>query len=236
MIAVFKREFKAYFTSAIGYVTLFVLFLLTGFLFSMMYSSGYPYIDYLFSNSAIVAAFIIPVITMRLFSEERKNKTDQALFCAPVKLWEIVLGKFFAALALFAIGFAPTIIYQFIISCMVSTNWLHYIVCYLGILLFGGAFIAIGCFISSLTESQAVAAIMGLAATIVVMLANTLASMISVSWLSGIADAISEHSFLQKLTSFTMGTISPASIIYFVSIIALFIFFTVLSLNKRRWK
>lgn len=236
MIAVFKREFKAYFTSAIGYVTLLVLFFLTGFLFSQMYASGYPYIDYLFSNSAIVAAFIIPVITMRLFSEERKNKTDQALFCAPVKLWEIVLGKFFAALALFAIGFAPTLIYQFIISCMVSTNWLHYIICYIGILLFGGALIAIGCFISSLTESQAVAAIMGLAATIVVMLADTLASMISVSWLSGITSAISEHSFLQMLTNFTMGIISPASIIYFVSFIALFIFFTVLSLNKRRWK
>ncbi len=236
MIAVFKREFKAYFTSPIGYVTLLVLFFLTGFLFSQMFASGYPYIDYLFSSSAIIAAFIIPVITMRSFSEERRNKTDQALFCAPVKLWEIVLGKFFAALALFAVGFAPTIIYQFVISLLVSTNWLYYIICYVGILLFGGALIAIGCFISSLTESQAVAAIMGLAATIILMLVDTFTSLISVSWLSGILSAISEHSFLHKLAAFTSGVISPSSIIYFLSFIALFLFFTVLSLNKRRWK
>lgn len=236
MIAVLKREFKAYFTGAVGYVTLLVLFFLTGFLFTQMFSSGYPYINYLFSNSAIIAAFIIPVITMRLFSEERKNKTDQALFCAPVELWEIVLGKFFAALALFAIGFAPTLVYQLVISCMVSTNWLQYIIGYLGILLFGGALIAIGCFISSLTESQAVAAIMGLAATIVIMLVDMFTSLISASWLSGILSAIAEHSFLQKLTSFTSGVISPSSIIYFLSFIAAFLFFTVLSLNKRRWK
>lgn len=236
MTAVFKREFKAYFTGPIGYVVLLFLFFLTGVIFAEMYSAGYPYIDYIFSSSAIWAALITPIITMRLFSEERRNKTDQALFAAPVKISEIMFGKYFAALAVFAIGFAPTLIYQIIISSIISSNWLSYILSLFGMILFGGAMIAMGCFISSVTESQAVAAIVGYAATIVLIIADSLSSLITASWFSKIGDIISKYSIIAKLEPFNTEILSPGSIVYFVSFIALFLFFTTLSLNKRRWK
>ena len=236
MSALFKREFKAYFNSPIGYLALIFLFFVTGYMFTTMYANGYPYMDYLFSSSSIFAAFIIPIITMRLFSEERRNKTDQALLTAPVKIFDVVMGKYLAAMALFAIGFAPTAIFQTVISFYVSSNWLIYLSCLLGVLLFGGALIAIGCFVSSVTESQAVAAILGIVATIILLMAEMLVSMITAGWMKPVINIVSKYSIAGKMLVFTQGIISLGSVVYFLSLIALFLFFTVMSLNKRRWK
>ena len=104
MRAVFKREFRSYFSTPIGFIILAVLYFFLGLYFSLIYSYGSPDISTVIVSMSTVIAFIMPVITMRLMSEDRRQKVDQALLTAPVSLTSIVMGKFFAALAVFAIG------------------------------------------------------------------------------------------------------------------------------------
>ena len=115
MSAIFKREFKSYFCTPVGYIVVAALYFFLGLYFSMIYSYGAPSIEVVIVSMSTVIIFVMPVITMRLMSEDRRQKVDQALLTAPVSLTSIVLGKFFAALAVFAIGFLPTIIFEIII-------------------------------------------------------------------------------------------------------------------------
>ena len=124
MTAVFKRELKNYFSSPLGYVVLAALFFFSGIFFTLIYSAGYGDISYVFSSMFTIIMFAVPILTMRLISEELKQKTDQALLTAPVSIIGIVTGKFLAALAIFALGFAPTLIYHIILTFQLSLNWL----------------------------------------------------------------------------------------------------------------
>ena len=110
MLAVFKREFKSYFTNPLGFIILAVIYFFLGLGFSQIYSAGAPFVEYavLFVAQMGLLYFVIPVITMRLFSDERRTKTDQVLFTAPVKLINIVLGKFFVLAFLFP-TFLPSV-------------------------------------------------------------------------------------------------------------------------------
>ena len=114
MTAIFKREFKSYFATPIGYIVIAAFYFFLGLYFSMIYSVGAPEVNTIIVAMSSIIVFVIPVITMRLMSEDRRQKVDQALLTAPVKLTSIVMGKFLAALAVFAIGFAPTIIFELI--------------------------------------------------------------------------------------------------------------------------
>ena len=127
MSAVFKREFKAYFTTPIGFIVIAAFYFFLGLYFSMIYSYGSPDIATVIVAMSTVIVFTMPVLTMRLMSEDRRQKVDQALLTAPVSLTSIVLGKFFAALAVFAIGFAPTVIFEIIVASYVSVNIMSYI-------------------------------------------------------------------------------------------------------------
>ena len=169
MKAVYKREMRAYFTMPIGYIVLAVMMALMGMYYSYMCQSNYFNISFVFSSISSIALFIAPVITMRLFSEDRKQKVDQALFTAPVKLINIIMGKFFAALTLFMLPMAITLIYQILLMFTAEINWLTYLCDLLGVALLGSAIIAIGMFISALTESQIIAGIFGLAVSFFIM-------------------------------------------------------------------
>ena len=232
MSAIFKREFKAYFASPLGYVIISALAFFSAIFFTYMYTYGYADVAYIFSNMLVIVMFAVPILTMRLMSEERKQKTDQALFTAPVGLTSIVMGKFLAALSIFALGFAPTLIYQTVFSFKVSLNWLLYLSDLLGVLLYGAALIAIGLFLSSLTESQVVAAVLGIVVSLLVGLMDNFASMINNEFLSGI---ISYISFNGRYEAFANGIIDFSNIVFFVSVAAAFIFLTVRSLEKKRW-
>ena len=232
MSAIFKREFKAYFASPLGYVIVSALAFFSAIFFSYMYTYGYADVAYIFSNMLVIVMFAVPILTMRLMSEERKQKTDQALFTAPVGLTSIVMGKFLAALSIFALGFAPTLIYQTVFSFKVSLNWLLYLSDLLGVLLYGAALIAIGLFLSSLTESQVVAAVLGIVVSLLVGLMDNFASMINNEFLTGI---ISYISFNGRYEAFANGIIDFSNIVFFVSVAAAFIFLTVRSLEKKRW-
>lgn len=232
MTAIFKREFKAYFATPIGYIILAAYYLFLGVYFELLYGYGAPYIQDIILAMTTIIVFTVPVITMRLMSEDRRQKVDQALLTAPVKLSGIVLGKFFAALAVFALGFAPTVIFEIIFATHVSVNVLHYIYALIGILLLGSALISIGMFISSLTESPIVSVILTLVVNILILYLDSFASMISVEWISTVA---SKMAFVGAVESFGQQLVSIPDIIYFLSITVAFLFLSVRSLEKRRW-
>lgn len=247
MSAVFKREFKSYFVNPIGFIILALFYFFLGLMFSRYYSVGAPYVEYVVLGIAQILLIIVPVITMRLFSDERRQKIDQVLFTAPIKLINIVLGKFFAALALYAIGFLPTIIYQIIVSSYVSVNLFYYIYAFVGILLFGATLIAIGMFISSVTESPIISIIFTLAINIFVMFSASLAETITIpsasnifqkiwAWyLQQVVNFLNGMDFVGALESFGEQAFAVRDVIKFLSIVVAFIFLTERSLEKRRW-
>lgn len=232
MRAVFKRELRSYFSTPIGFIVLAALYFFLGLFFSMIYSYGSPDVSQVIVAMSTVIVFTMPVITMRLMSEDRRQKVDQALLTAPVSLTSIVMGKFFAALALFAIGFAPTVIFEIIVASYVSVNIMSYIYAVLGILLLGSTLIAIGMFISSLTESSVVSAILTLVINILVLYMSSFASMINVEW---VANILEKAAFVTVFENFGENVFSVSDIVYFVSISAAFLFLCVRSLDKRRW-
>lgn len=235
MGAIFRREFKSFFTNPIGYVVLAVMFCASG-LFFFMYNmaGGMSSLSYLYSNLFTIVLLIIPFLTMRLFSEEKRQKTDQALLTAPTGLTGIVLGKFFAALVLFALSLSITLVYALVIAMKVTPDWMVLAGNFVGLLLVGGLVIAIGLMISALTESQVIAALGTLAVSVILMSVDMLGSIFSsLTWL---ADAINFLSISSRYTNFTVGLIEYDNIIFFLSLQALFIFITVRVLDSKRWK
>lgn len=232
MKAIFKREFKAYFTTPIGYIILAAFYFFLGLYFWIIFSAGAPDIPVIITTMSTVTLFAMPIITMRLMSEDRRQKVDQALLTAPIKLVSIVLGKFLAALLLFALCFAPVVIFEIIIAFYVKVNLFPHIYSLFGMLLFGGALIAIGMFISCLTESPVVSAIVTLIVNLAILYMGNFAGMISVEWISKI---VSKLDLVNAYAKFSETIFSFADIIYFISVIAVFIFLCVRSLEKRRW-
>ncbi len=235
MGAIFRREFKSFFTNPIGYVVLAVMFCASG-LFFFMYNmaGGMSSLSYLYSNLFTIVLLIIPFLTMRLFSEEKRQKTDQALLTAPTGLTGIVLGKFFAALLLFVLSLSITLVYALVIAMKVTPDWMVLAGNFVGLLLVGGLVIAIGLMISSLTESQVIAALGTLAVSVILMSVDMLSSIFaSITWL---ADAINFLSINNRHSNFTVGLIEYDNIIFFLSLQALFIFITVRVLDSKRWK
>ncbi len=239
MKAIFKREMRAFFTNPIGYVVLAVMFGFSGWFFynnNLLGSEdgyGNPDLSHLFLNLFEIVLLAIPFLTMRLFSEEKQRKTDQALLTAPVRLTSIVLGKFFATLLLFTIGLTITLVFPFILSAQVSPDWMVFAGNFIGLLMVGGMMIAIGLFFSSLTESQMVSAIVTLAVSVILIFMEQIStSMISVAW---ITDVVMFLSVSSRYADFSAGLIYYDNVLFFLSVQALFLFLTVHILDRRRW-
>ncbi len=232
MSAIFKREMKSYFASPLGYVVFTVFALFEGFFFYYLFSNAYGDMYSLFSYMMNIIMFICPILTMRLMSEDKRLKVDQALLTAPVSLWGIVMGKFFAALAMFGLCFLLTLVNQLIFALYTTPNWIVYIGNLLGTLLLGAALIAVGIFISSLTESQLVSAIVSFGAVLGIMLMDTIASAISSEFFAGI---VAKLSFTTRYESFATGVLDFSNLIFFLSVAAVFLFLTVRMLEKKRW-
>lgn len=233
MKAIAKRELKAYFTSPIGYACVAILLALYGYYFYqvMMLRSSY-YIQSVYSTMFIWSMMVIPIITMRSFSEEMRNRTDQALLTAPVGVTSIVAGKFLAALAVFAIAMVGTLIPVAVIGLCSSPSWALIFGNFLGTLLYGAGMIAIGIFISSLTQSQIVAAISTFGLSILLMVVDQLNSLITNA---NVVKVINWISFDTRFRPFTKGVLDISSIVFFLSVIAIFIFLTARKLESRRW-
>lgn len=233
MFAIFKRELKAYFTSPLGYVFLAIFYAFSGlFFYIFSLSVGSTDISSVFLMMFIVLMVFVPLLTMRLLSEDKKQKTDQLILTAPVSLLSIVMGKFLAAYAIFAIGVAVMPVYSFVMSTFATVSWLPIWGNTVGLLLLGGIFVSIGLFISSLTENQMIAAIGGFFINLMILLMNTLKSALPNGFLQDVLSSISVYSRYSEITN---GIFSLSSLIFFVSVIFIFLFLTVRVLEKRRW-
>lgn len=233
MFAIFKRELKAYFTSPLGYVFLAIFYAFSGlFFYIFSLSVGSTDISSVFLMMFIVLMVFVPLLTMRLLSEDKKQKTDQLILTAPVSLLSIVMGKFLAAYAIFAIGVAVMPVYGFVMSTFATVSWLPIWGNTVGLLLLGGIFVSIGLFISSLTENQMIAAIGGFFINLMILLMNTLKSALPNGFLQDVLSSISVYSRYSEITN---GIFSLSSLIFFVSVIFICLFLTVRVLEKRRW-
>ncbi len=233
MLAVLKREIKSYFSSPVGYVCVAALTAVYGlFFYSVLLSGSSSYIPSAFNAVYMFAMMIIPIITMRSMSEDRKNKTDQALLTAPVGVFSIVSGKFLAAFFVYFLGTFSSILFSVIIGFFSAPSWPIIIGNYIAALLYGAAMISIGIFISSLTISQVIAAIGTFAISIFLMFIENIASALASTPFITVVDSIS---FTAKYVPFTQGIFSISGLVYFLSIVAVFMFLTARKLESRRW-
>lgn len=233
MSAVFKRELKGYFTSPIGWIYLAVFYFFAGlFLFLGPVLMLSPNMSSLFSSLQTIVMFLVPILTMRLFSEDKRQKTEQLLLTAPVGLTGIIFGKLLAAFTVFAMGFSATFIYALVLEGFGAVEWAIYFSNLIGMLLLGLALISIGAFISSLTENQVVAAIGGFAVTLLLVFVDTLASVFTTGWIS---DILTNLSVYTRYNDFSLGVINFSDIIFFLSVSAIFVFLTVRVFEKKRW-
>lgn len=232
MKAIFKRELRSYFTSMTGYIFLAMFLLLSGVMFYLNnIVFGVTSVKNLFQLLTTWAMFILPVLTMRLFAEDRKLKTDQLLMTAPVPVRSVVLGKFFAAFTVLGIALGVILIYTVIISFFGVMNWAETISCFVGFALLCSAVLAIGSFMSALTDSQIVAAISTYAVLIITVFLGNIAGAVPgtmksvLLWLSP----------TERFLDFAMGILDPAALIYYISLTALFLFLTVTVTERRRF-
>ena len=187
MLAIIKKEFLTYFKSMIGYIFMASMLFFVGlfFYFNNLLSMSPQYIGVL-SNITFVFLLVVPVLTMRLLADEAKQKTDQLLLTSPISIVEIVLGKFLGAVSVLLITLAITFIYPIIISTMGTLNWGETIGGYIGFFLLGCALIAVGLFISSITDNQVVAAVVTFTALLFIWFMDSLISGLPTDMMSGL--------------------------------------------------
>ncbi|MBP1565652.1 MAG: ABC transporter permease subunit [Oscillospiraceae bacterium] len=233
MGAIFRREMGAFFTSPIAYIFLGVFYIMSGFFFANS-SIAYQTADMsgTFGSVFTILLFLIPLMTMKLFSEEKRQKTEQGLLTAPVGLLEIVLGKYFAALVLYTIGISIFLLFALILEFFGSVAWASVLSNFLALWFLGAAFIAVTLFVSSLTENQIVSAIVGFIALMILFMIDSIASMVPVKF---IADVLTSLSFYSRYNEFVNGLFNLSSVMFYISVAVLFNFFTVRVFEKRRW-
>ncbi len=233
MWAIYKREMQNYFKSPQAYVFMAAFILLSGFIFSvynlLTLSSD---MSYTFSYMSLVYILIIPILTMRLMSEDRKNKTDQLLLTAPVTLWDVVLGKFLAAVTVLMLTLAVSLVFVVIIGIFGIPSYGEIFAAYFGFFLLGMALVALGIFLSSLTDSMVTAAVSTFAIVFLLYLLDSVVRYIDAEWLSVLIGWLSAYTRFQD---FGMGLLSLSGIVYYFSFAGVFLFLTVQTLQKRRW-
>lgn len=233
MKAIFKKEFKGYFLSPIGYIFVGVFMILSA-MFFLTGPISYQVADIsaLFSNINIVYLFLVSILTMRLLAEEKNKKTDQLLLTAPVSIPEIVVGKYLAAMAVFGITIAISLVFPITLFIFGEPSLGEIIGSYVGFILLWGAFVAIGVFISSLTENQMIAAVSTFGVLLLVYFMDWIAGNFSNPVL---VTVIQWFSLMSRFFEFQSGILNITDIIYYLSFIFVFLFLTVHTIEKRRY-
>ena len=233
MSAIYKREFRSFFTNPLGYVFIAVLLFFEGLELYSILSSGSSYnFTRMYSDMFSYCMLLVPLLTMKMFSEEKKQKTDQALLTAPISLFSLVFGKFLAALTIYAIAVGFTLVHAFVLSFFAVPQWNIIFGNLLGTILYGAAMIAVGLLISSLTDSQMIAAVGTFGVSLFLLYAASIASLFNSTFISAIGNGLSFYSRYYQLTT---GILDFSSIVYFLSVIGVFLFLTVSVLEKKRW-
>ncbi len=234
MKALYKKEMKSYFYSPIGYVVVGLMLFVFGLYFwlGVLRSYSSSYIPQVYQAMLIWFMMIIPIITMKSFSEEIHNKTDQGLLTYPIGVGTVVMAKFFAAMSVFAIAILGSLIPVVIMSFFSSPAWPQILGTVLGTLLYGAAMVSIGIFISSLTKSQIIAAMGTFGVSILLLLIDSMASSIHVTFLANLLGWIS---FTSRYQPFANGILNISSIVFFLSVTAVFTFLTARKVESKRW-
>ena len=286
MTAVYKRELKSYLTSMVGYLFIFFVLIVTGIYFSAyQLAAAYPKFEYTLSALTFIFLIGVPILSMRVLAEERKQKTDQLLLTAPVSVGNIVMGKYLALVTVYAIPVLIMCAYPLIMSKFGAVSFASSYTAILGFFLLGCANLAIGVFMSALTESQVVAAVLtfvllfafymmggissffsqtsvstciafGLlivaaAIMIYIMIKNVFISVITgivgeavlaviyfvkpSVFEGGIQKILEVFDLSGHFSNFTNSMLDVTGIVYFLSVIAVCLFLTVQSIQKRRW-
>lgn len=244
MKAIFKREFASYFKSPLGYIFLglFLAFSSLVFFVSNVNYGTTIMTDYFMINCYIFIV-AVPLLTMKMFSEERKLKTDQLLLTSPVSVSEIVFGKFLSGIAVLGIAVGATLLYLVFMKLYGNPAVAQSLVGYLGILLYGAMLTAMGMFISSLTQSQVISAVATLALVGVLSFVGSIKVDFTTlfngtfSFLGTFFNgALNFLNINDRFSDFAAGTLNIVPLVYFLSITALFILLTIRVIEKRRWR
>ena len=287
MLAIFKKELRSYFTSMIGYLFIGFFLAIVGVYF-MAYNlqGGYANFEYVLNSMVFVFVILVPILTMRLLAEEKKQKTDQLLFTSPLSVNKIVVGKYLAVFAVFVSAMVITMFYPLILSKYGTVSFKLAYTGILGFILVGAAYLAIGLFLSALFESQAIAAVVTFVVLLITFIMQGIVGLLPTSnkaaWIifsviallitvviyfmiNNVTVAISLgvvleaacaiiyftkpslydglvvkvfdwFSVVDRFDNFMNGILDLTGIVYYISITVIFIFLTIQSLNKRRWR
>ena len=223
MWAVYKKELKSYLLTSVGYVFIgLFLFMFSIFFYLELFSSSVINFEYLFYNGATILTFITPVLTMRMFSEERKNGTEQLLLTSPRSITSIVLGKFFAAGTIMVITELFTLVYFAILSFFGTPSITVAIATLAGFLLLALSYLSFGMFASSITENQIIASVISIGAFLLMW------------FIPYFNDTLAIFSLINMFDKFPQGIVAWTEIIAFISFSALFIILTIISLQRRK--
>jgi ABC-2 type transport system permease protein len=255
-LAVFEKEFKSFFYSPMAYIVIAFFTILAG-LFFYLYLSSFiesamrdqvmsqqyqqmpqrfnvnlmlirPY----FWNIALISLFILPAVTMRLYSEEKKQGTIELLYTAPLTSLQIIIGKFFAGLAFYVVLLIPTMFFQSLLFVYGDPEFLPVLSGYLGLLLLGSAFISIGLFISTMTENQIIAAIAGFATSLLLWLIGWGANYTGPVF----APILQYVSIITHFEDFAQGIIDSTHVIYYILFSCLGIYLSLKSIESIKWR
>ncbi len=234
MLAIYKREMKAYFITPLGYVFLGVFLLVSGavFCFSTLYEMTSDLTEY-FATMLFCFVILLPLLTMKLFTEEQRARTAQLLLTAPVSVFSVVFAKFLAAYTMFAGATVFSGMYFIFLSFFGNVRIGLLFGNLIAILLIGMAFIAVGVFVSAVTESQLSSAILTIGILLGFMVVSSLSDYLPVEWLRF---SISALSVFYRYQNFSHGIFDIAALVYYLSITALFLALTVRSVDRRRWR
>ena len=235
MLAIFKREFKSLFWNITGWLFIGITLALFGlYFFVYNLSYGYPYISYSLSAIAFLFMVTVPILTMRVLAEEKHAKTDQLLLTAPISVGKIVLGKFLALALVYTICIGVICVAPLVLMIFGDVPLAETYVGILGFWLYGLATIAIGTFVSSLTESQVISAVVSFGLIFVGYMMSSICSVISSSG-NLLTKILGCYDLYTPLDDFFNGTLSITGIVYYLSVIALALFLTEQMIQKRRW-
>lgn len=227
------KELRSYFNSPVAYIVLTLFLLITGFFFTTtLFLIGQATMRQTFQLTPIVMLFFVPAITMRLIAEEKRSGSIELLFTLPTRDWEIVVGKFAAAWIFISVAIGLTLAYTISVAGIGSLDAGETFGGYLGLILMGGAFAAIGTWTSSLTQNQIVSFVVSLTVIAMLYLVEDLLGLLPLSW----APVLQFLSVTHHFNNLARGVIDSRDLLYFVSLIFLMLSLAHTSLDSRRWK
>jgi ABC-2 type transport system permease protein len=230
VLPIFKKEFRSYFVSPIAYIVISIFLIVIGwFFFSTFFLFNQVSLRNFFGLLPIMFAFVIPAVTMRLVSEELNVGTYEILLTMPVSFKDVILGKFLAAVAFVAAMLIPTLAYPVIVSFLGDLDWGPVIGGYIGAILLGASFSAVGLFASSLTRNQIVAFIIGVAICFALVLIDKILFFIP-PWLAGVLEYLGADSHFENISK---GILDSRDIFYFLSLTFLGLYATHLIMEEK---